>query len=270
MRIIPVGIAPYSVTYAASIRSISRSASTSRGDCCRALAGGAAAPAGTATPKPPDCTCGESGARGELGARGEWFGDAGAVRELEGGDGVGPWLRCVALGESENDVRTVLPPAATRADRWLDSAERAVLRAVPLSLRTDVAPPAGPLRAGDAPRAREAELLREAARELGCELARAAAPPDWLLDSGGVFDEAGLRAICELAVPVGCDTQFIIIVDNPAKKFIRRRLEQACAGRGVRVRVHEKNLGASAARNRGLDQGSIRLTVPQDWRRRGY
>jgi hypothetical protein len=68
-------------------------------------------------------------------------------------------------------------------------------------------------------------------------------------------NEDYLRAICELAVPENCSTQFVIIVDNPAHGEIRKILEDSYEDR-VRVRVNDTNRGASFSRNRGLDESS--------------
>ena len=64
-----------------------------------------------------------------------------------------------------------------------------------------------------------------------------------------------LQRICELDVPSECSTQVVIIIDDPARKDARRLLEEKY-GHRVRVRVNDGNLGASASRNRALDESA--------------
>ena len=64
-----------------------------------------------------------------------------------------------------------------------------------------------------------------------------------------------LQRICELDVPSGCSTQVVIVIDDPTKKDVRQLLEKKY-GHRVRVRANDGNLGASASRNRALDESA--------------
>ena len=65
-------------------------------------------------------------------------------------------------------------------------------------------------------------------------------------------NEEFLRNILNLRVPAACETTFHVIVDNPkADVAFLRRLEAERPGK-IRVRVNNKNMGASEARNVSL------------------
>ncbi|CAB9506824.1 expressed unknown protein [Seminavis robusta] len=63
-----------------------------------------------------------------------------------------------------------------------------------------------------------------------------------------------LESICSLRVPEFIQSLFIIIVDN----------RSALSGNTVRVRCNEKNVGASASRNRGLDESAAEFVLNLD------
>ena len=92
-----------------------------------------------------------------------------------------------------------------------------------------------------------------------------------------------LESICSLEVPIYMQTLFIIIVDSPSaliraaseieptSKVItmgqgERILENylSASGNRVRVRCNEENLGASASRNRGLDESTSEFVLNLD------
>jgi len=64
-----------------------------------------------------------------------------------------------------------------------------------------------------------------------------------------------LSRICNLEIPDECTTQIIIILDNPELYPLRNYLETRYEEK-VRVRVNNKNSGASYSRNRGLDESA--------------
>lgn len=53
-----------------------------------------------------------------------------------------------------------------------------------------------------------------------------------------------------------CEVMFIIIVDNPCSPHIHELLEKYGRRPDVRIRINAKNLGASASRNRGLQESA--------------
>jgi glycosyltransferase involved in cell wall biosynthesis len=92
-----------------------------------------------------------------------------------------------------------------------------------------------------------------------------------------------LKSICSLKVPENIQTTFIIIVDNPevlvdaasslrpemnavmSPEMAERILEDYLSEvNTVRVRCNENNLGASASRNRGLDESAAEFVLNLD------
>ncbi|KAL3794568.1 hypothetical protein HJC23_008024 [Cyclotella cryptica] len=96
-----------------------------------------------------------------------------------------------------------------------------------------------------------------------------------------------LQSICDLTVPEGIKANFIIIIDNKeailrvardlqkdvlnsdyeismaqAESILEREL--AKSGNAVRVRCNEENLGASASRNRGIDESAAEFVLNLD------
>jgi glycosyltransferase involved in cell wall biosynthesis len=81
------------------------------------------------------------------------------------------------------------------------------------------------------------------------------------------LNQTALKKICSLQVPDGMITTFIIIVDNPelllkewstipeAISNLERNLATKTSN-DVRVRCNAKNVGASASRNRGIEESS--------------
>jgi glycosyltransferase involved in cell wall biosynthesis len=65
-----------------------------------------------------------------------------------------------------------------------------------------------------------------------------------------------LDGILSLEQPDACSTMFIIIVDDPKSQAYHELMRKYGGRPDVRIRRHEKNLGASAARNRGLFESS--------------
>jgi GT2 family glycosyltransferase len=84
-----------------------------------------------------------------------------------------------------------------------------------------------------------------------------------------------LRQICSLSVPDRLRTTFIVVVDNPTRLTSLMAEAEPCAaalalesllvahskentrsGNNIRVRCNEVNMGASATRNRGMDESS--------------
>lgn len=65
-----------------------------------------------------------------------------------------------------------------------------------------------------------------------------------------------LHGILSLTAPPEADVTFIVIVDDPAHKTLRQDLEATFAERQLIVRMNEENLGASASRNRGIEESS--------------
>ncbi|KAL7581040.1 hypothetical protein ACA910_005845 [Epithemia clementina (nom. ined.)] len=84
-----------------------------------------------------------------------------------------------------------------------------------------------------------------------------------------------LEAVCKLKVPSSMRTCFIIIVDNPdtlkakmhtnnlfqAQKRLEEHLANICGVGNIRARCNETNLGASASRNRGLDESAAEFVL---------
>lgn len=64
-----------------------------------------------------------------------------------------------------------------------------------------------------------------------------------------------LRGIISLTAPVDCDVGFILIVDNPTDTAVRSEFERDF-GERVLVRVNSVNRGASASRNRGIEEST--------------
>jgi nucleoside-diphosphate-sugar epimerase/GT2 family glycosyltransferase len=65
-----------------------------------------------------------------------------------------------------------------------------------------------------------------------------------------------LNRILTLPTSDTCSTMFIIIVDDPKSQAYHELMRKYGVRPDVRIRKHEKNLGASAARNRGLFESS--------------
>lgn len=69
-----------------------------------------------------------------------------------------------------------------------------------------------------------------------------------------------IEGILGVRVPSGVSTMFIVIFDHPESPEARRLLQELEARHAadpmIRLRMQESNLGASAARNRGLDESS--------------
>jgi glycosyltransferase involved in cell wall biosynthesis len=86
---------------------------------------------------------------------------------------------------------------------------------------------------------------------------------------------SNLRAICGLKVPDYFRTSFIIVVDNPellkqvmnvdsqddAALRLESDLSSACGENNIRVRCNNTNLGASATRNRGMDESAAEYVL---------
>lgn len=84
-----------------------------------------------------------------------------------------------------------------------------------------------------------------------------------------------LLGICRLKIPTSFRTSFIIIVDNPkllvelyrnndidqASRRLEGELATATGNKNIRVRCNGTNLGASASRNRGIDESSAEYVL---------
>ncbi|KAL1743629.1 glycosyltransferase family 2 protein [Schizophyllum fasciatum] len=65
-----------------------------------------------------------------------------------------------------------------------------------------------------------------------------------------------LEAILSLQPSSSCDTMYIIVIDDPHAKGTEELLKRYEHRPDVRIRVHLTNLGASAARNRGMAEST--------------
>ncbi|KIY69659.1 glycosyltransferase family 2 protein [Cylindrobasidium torrendii FP15055 ss-10] len=74
-----------------------------------------------------------------------------------------------------------------------------------------------------------------------------------------------LERILELKPPPTVSTMFVLIIDDPkAVKPVQRLKEKYGSRPDVRIRQHTENLGASAARNRGIEESSADWIVCLD------
>ncbi|KAI5829220.1 glycosyltransferase family 2 protein [Schizophyllum commune Tattone D] len=65
-----------------------------------------------------------------------------------------------------------------------------------------------------------------------------------------------LQAILSLRPSATCETSYIIIIDDPNAEGTQELLDKYSHRPEVRIRVHSTNLGASAARNRGMAEST--------------
>ena len=65
-----------------------------------------------------------------------------------------------------------------------------------------------------------------------------------------------LDVILSLRPSPSCDVMFIIVVDNPSAPSVVELLKKYSPRSDVRIRSNDSNLGASASRNRGLEESS--------------
>lgn len=78
------------------------------------------------------------------------------------------------------------------------------------------------------------------------------------------LDMKYLVSICNIIVPESWVTIFLVIVDNPTLlqergltvKDLENELLRSCPGKNIRVRNNERNMGAAASRNHGIDESS--------------
>lgn len=103
--------------------------------------------------------------------------------------------------------------------------------------------------------------------ELALAAGRPAVAPAWLTLDVVVptfrCDLQALDQIARLAVPHRCATQIIIIVDSP-DPAARSRVMSLDALPHVRVRCNERNEGASASRNRGINESAAEWVLLLD------
>uniref|UniRef100_D8Q052 Glycosyltransferase family 2 protein n=1 Tax=Schizophyllum commune (strain H4-8 / FGSC 9210) TaxID=578458 RepID=D8Q052_SCHCM len=69
-------------------------------------------------------------------------------------------------------------------------------------------------------------------------------------------DIEALQAILSLRPSATCETSYIIIIDDPHAEGTQELLDKYSQCPEVRIRVHSTNLGASAARNRGMAEST--------------
>ncbi|KAL1711089.1 glycosyltransferase family 2 protein [Schizophyllum commune] len=69
-------------------------------------------------------------------------------------------------------------------------------------------------------------------------------------------DIEALQAILSLRPSATCETSYIIIIDDPNAEGTQELLDKYSHRPEVRIRVHSTNLGASAARNRGMAEST--------------
>ena len=67
---------------------------------------------------------------------------------------------------------------------------------------------------------------------------------------------AALETILALKASKTCSTMFIIIIDNPSSPHIAELNAKYAHRPEVRIRINKENLGASASRNRGMQESS--------------